>query len=120
MDIVTFETALKLKEAGFPQPRFTPGIWQFWYGHGGLLGVSMQVDRIHEAEGSILHVPNPSLIFAPTAADVLQELGDGYFLMLDGCFEIDQMSEQYGTSPAFSRHENPAEPAALAYLKLKE
>ena len=109
MDIVTFETAKKLHTAGFSQPEAR--YYQAWYDEYGILSIIITGEDYQYFAG---------VVFAPTATDILQELGDGYFLMLDGCFEIDQMSEQYGTSPAISRHENPAEAAALAYLKLKE
>lgn len=86
-NVVTFETAERLKEAGFPQPEFMPG--QFWYVAPDCLEI---IIRIHndenEVEASAFHntdfphdEPHPDQwIFAPTATDILEQLPDEHAL----------------------------------------
>ncbi len=124
-NIVTFETAQRLKEAGFPQPE--PQSGQFWYNPefglfvvGPLFGENgwyrivfyLNEGRAFNKEMHFL----PECVFAPTTTDILRE-------MPDGCF-IEKTNEGYNF--AFSRWYNmakntdPAEAAAEAWLKLRE
>jgi len=79
MDIVSLETAVKLKEAGFPQPE--PVIGQFWYGvDEKLLVITHAVEytpgfvrlnglrEVWTANGEAF----TDGVFAPTAADILR------------------------------------------------
>lgn len=80
MDIVTFETAKRLKEAGFPQPIVRFG--QAWYmddrrvviciiRESGRIGFVDGI-KIREATQAIISLFD--MVFAPTAADVFRLL----------------------------------------------
>lgn len=141
MDIVTFETAKRLKEAGFPQPEPTFG--QIWY-NGAEAFVVVKFCRAEEwsvcplrsadwvrtfsaAFQHPLTFGDP--LFAPSATDILRELGERYHLVCVGGKnwiierEISTSFEDsfYGyvteTAP-IENHENPAEACALAWLQL--
>lgn len=114
MHTVTFETAKRLAEAGFPQPEHEHDKERFWYQRDGsliFLGHTVD-DHCEPIEGGSY--------FAPTATDILREL-PGYALALllsyrhqTGeawfCWDIDQ-AETF-----FSHPTNPAEAAAEAWL----
>ena len=82
-NVVTPETARKLKEAGFKQPKFEAG--QFWYKErypGGIaakwvLCVFSELDFIPLDGGNF---PTGEAVFVPTATDVLRTLGDDWAL----------------------------------------
>jgi hypothetical protein len=115
---VSFETAVKLKEAGFLQPLAFAG--HFWYGkksagidsEAGSLCVLIGTDRgemrFRPVDG-IENENNRFFVFAPTATDILQEL-DRYIL---SCYAGNFQCETFARTCA---HENPAEACALAWL----
>lgn len=120
MDIVSFETAKKLKEAGFPQPTPAPG--QFW--HEGNEGGLFVIGRVYgdkmtgcyiESERTPQHLVferatmNGKEIFAPTATDILRLLPDQDFYFDGKQFVFSGDMEQGG--------ENPAEVAAKKGLQ---
>jgi len=107
----SFETAVRLKESGFPQP--TPEAGQFWYNPNGILFVVYLVHEIVELYE--IGRRNPSIghywedwTFAPTATDILRELGPLFDLSYD-CAEF-WCGDKKGW--------NPAEAAAEAWIKL--
>lgn len=98
MDIVSFETAKRLKEAGFPQP--DSGFPLVWYATSDFLGAD---EKLHETFGTVISmlgymamryvVPlafNESVeigngkykefFYAPSTADILKQLPDGIAL----------------------------------------
>ena len=98
---ISFETALALKEAGFPQPQ--PDVGQFWY-RVGLKGEKLALFFIREVdyegycreiivnskEWSEWHKDNFYIhIFAPTLADILKQLPGidvGFYSVIDNGF----------------------------------
>ena len=79
MSYVTFETALRLKEVRFPQPKPAPG--QFWYdgnedlyviqqdqGSDGVCGAFMDMDD------TFVEPQNEFDVFAPTIEDIMPRL----------------------------------------------
>ena len=115
-DIVTLETALRLRDAGFPQP--TPEFGQEWYNREYGLFVVGFIDAPY-ARATIIYNNRPSVFsknipnfsgcdFAPTATDILRELGPLFDLSCD-CGEFWCRDE---------KDWNPAEAAAEAWLKL--
>lgn len=118
-DTATFETAARLKEAGFPQP--TPEAGQFWYNPDFgpfLVGKLWMVDGrlrniFYPDTGKVVNKEIrlfPDCVFAPTATDILRELGPLFDLSYD-CAEF-----WCGDKKDW----NPAEAAAEAWLKLQE
>ena len=125
-NIVTFETAQRLKEAGFPQPE--PERGQVWYNETGeeyfitntggacvdyACGDYWYVDRSLSADGCV---------FAPTATDILQNLPiqyEMYYSEREGCFFTHCRSDD-GFIVPFYYHINPAEAAAAAWLELNQ
>lgn len=88
MNHVTYETAVRLKEAGFPQP--APEAGQFWYGKKSagqsvkgslcvLIGTPTGALSFSPIDG-LKNSDNNFFVFAPTATDILKELG---FLIYD-------------------------------------
>lgn len=129
-DIVSYETAVRLKEAGFPQP--TPEAGQVWY-HGLLkkdAAVLIANFKTHDGSqpSSTLYFLNGSgssivtkvaeeSIYAPTATDILREL-PSYSLFFSSLTRqwvgaFDEMAITYN-------EHNPAEAAAEAWLKINE
>lgn len=123
---VSAETALKLKEAGFPQP--TPEFLQVWYSDE-----SPYMERIvmfnNALESRVVFLGADSIeyryidqlyAFAPTATDILRELGSDYFFSAIGpnLFEVDKI-DPYTVGNEPCRHENPAEAAAKMWLAKK-
>lgn len=142
-NIVSFETAKALKDAGFPQPE--PEAGQFWYsafnGSNWLSIVAHErgkpdvlffcplyvLDWRHffGATGVILG-EDKTPGFAPTATDILEQLGE-YFSIgsWKGKFVINQhpelLPEPIGAPARYhGTHDNPAEAAAAAWLALKK
>lgn len=105
MNVVTFETAKRLKESGFPQPdRF--GQWQAFYKLSG------------DERRAFITEPRMEIeTFAPSATDILKELGDDYCLHSnDGkwscsVYEIDSFQSKY---------DSPSEACAAAWLSIHE
>ncbi len=125
-NIVSFETARRLKEAGFPQPE--PEVGQVWVEPEGIAYVIAlirdtefwgrymnHVDRIDECD--ISEIKNDA--FCPTATDILLDMPDGYRLtrVNRGMFLCTEEEPLLGTDGC---KVNPAEAAALAWFKLHE
>lgn len=126
MDIVSFETAVRLKEARFPQPE--PEAGQFWYNtQGGEILVCksfkrQELDPLLESgiiPDNELSVIAGTLIFSPTATDILRELHD-YAVVFDDsqepkgftCFDtLRRIPTEYPQT-----HANPSEACAEAWL----
>lgn len=125
-NIVSFETATRMKEAGFPQPE--PEVGQVWVEMYGSAFYITEVTKINFSgryigSGSF---NNASLFraesdtFCPTATDILLHMRDGTIITImdrkficyspDFDFPID--------SEATPIHENPAEAAAMAWLRI--
>ncbi len=141
-NIVTFETAQRLKEAGFPQPEFEPG--QIWHrknkeGQNERQYIvknwlANRVFAIECATGSFYKdvvfnskdltghnyaMWSKSLVFAPTATDILRQMPGFSVLFLDngnsaGWTVLNHANECF----AFHEH-NPAEAVAQAWLSLR-
>lgn len=115
-NIVSFETAKRLKAAGFPQPDLGAG--QVWreerYMHIVVgedeYGVSV---CFQSANGAWIEVNETleGLVFAPTATDILLEMPDTPF----------RYSKKYKAFVCGAHeHDKPAEAAASAWLAIHE
>lgn len=123
-NVTTPETAQRLKSAGFPQPEPKPG--QVW--HAGcdfewpiiIVKSEMLVDGVEDG------VVNPNFsIFAPTAPDILAELGVQYLFWFDGFEKVWICADNIAVFTDFFggvkfTHTNPAEAAALVWLDKHE
>ena len=129
MNIVTFETAVKLKAAGFPQPEPQRGqAWYFvtWrqYQDGREQELAWDAhwlrNNMHEGKGGV--------VFAPTATDILFHLNGhtlDYFhqrwrVKSPGYSYSSFGRTEYVAGDIISEHENSTEAAALAYLEKAE
>ena len=122
----TAETALKLKEKGFPHPE--PKFGQMW--KSAFTGYDSVVCNRTDTNGLKMLAPvhlidwshnfsaepilgNAENIVLPTATDILKELGKDYNLsFFEGlfyCVHDNLMGEAYA-------HENPAEACAIAFM----
>ncbi len=121
---VTPETAKKLKEAGFLQPAPEPG--QVWYdatGAAHVVGLRMD-GRLHFIALSTGHIrwisegKEAGFIYAPTASDILRELGELSALLYENNrFIVGGLNihgEFIGGIPQLT--DNPAEACAEAWL----
>lgn len=127
MQHVTFQTATALRDAGFPQPEFATGqIWYNQYGAATFIGrkdcdnhgnttffcTSLRTGRTEE-----MRPTKEDAIFAPTAPDILRELGSRYVLgsgkigLKWYCYNIFE-----GMINGHWQDENPAEGGAKAWL----
>lgn len=124
MNNVTFETAMLLKEAGFPEPtKFSLG--QFWFirvtkrtDYEKILVVpSFDPDIECRLSGitSDRWTPIQDDIFAPTSTDILQQLTA--FLFFDG---RQWVVMEIGSNKILGFHEEPAEACAAAWLSVNE
>lgn len=132
---VTFETSVRLKEAGFPQP--VPEEGQLWYNPKterlciilfNRAKWSFRVSYFGSASNKGGYLKD-NFMFAPTAADILRELGMSYWQRFheeDGVFHVfsdkyweDSFGDTVGAFVETSRHQNPAEAAAQAFINLK-
>ena len=128
-DIVTLETAVRLKEAGFPQPQ--PGAGQWWHNPDfGLfvVGIKWFADNreyriFYPGTGKSVLKSEAMFLkcaFAPTATDILRELRDGSNIGIMGkrflCYSPD--FEHGIDHPGTPINDNPAEAVAEAWLKL--
>jgi len=103
MNTVTFETAKRLKEAGFPQPE--PEFGQVWYSPNGAIRV--------------IYIKTYDLVFAPSATDILKEIpffGSLSFEVYETRFEF----RVWEGLKLIAKNENPHEAAALAWLSIQE
>ena len=127
-DIVTLETALRLRDAGFPQP--TPEFGQEWYNREYGLFVVGFIDAPY-ARATIIYNNRPSVFsknlpnfsgcaFAPTATDILQQLRDGSkIIIMDKKFLCYSPDFEHGIDhPGTPINDNPAEAVAEAWLSL--
>jgi hypothetical protein len=120
-NVVTPETARKLKDAGFKQPEFAVG--QFWWSRDSLFVVVGKMNSnpntwtlFRTVIGGLYEASVLDLAFAPTATDFI---GVDTFLTrtLDDKFVIyDHWNLLGGWIDEFI-HKNPAEAAALAWFK---
>jgi hypothetical protein len=123
--IVSFETALKLKEAGFPQANPSAGQVRYYDGSPLIIistyaielfsGQCFQVYVCHPGGDEIFSLTteeNNLWVFAPTATDILREL-DWTFTLAPP-----MNNEMWATVCGVDvfEHENPAESCALAWL----
>ena len=134
MDKVTPETAIALKDAGFPQPK-QPKFGDFFYMDNETLMFQREIPRKGFLSWEFLNCEpeedgfysaelaehnSHTFTFAPTATDIMKKLGRGYvlwhedkpnvgwFCRLTGTFSIEAGWPFY--------HQNPAEAAAQAWL----
>lgn len=122
---VTPGTARRLRDAGFPQPEYKFG--QYWRTEDGRHDAFCGSKSWATFEDWV-KTKKISIVFAPTATDILRELGDGYRLCcLDWrgwivekekytSFE-DQAYEYVAESYPITNDENPAEACAKAWLE---
>lgn len=130
MEIVSFETAKKLKGNGFPQPESNFG--QFWYSEDGTVFIVIETfthplahyawinqrgrDRV-VIENAIFN----KMYFAPTATDILRQTPDFAIAFVESnapnCFICYHAFRHFAEQHPFS-HENAAEAAALAWISL--
>jgi len=125
--ILSYETSKRLKEAGFPQP--TPEVGQVWYDDLNRPVCVRVVFDEYVAFSIFGSLENMSAgnefvknhcSFAPTATDILRELGfefQGYFAAIVNEF----VCLQDGAPGVRSwQHENLAEACAMAWLSINE
>ena len=124
-DITTFETAVRLKEAGFPQPTPQPG--QFWYDGDKELYVIYcdESPYIHavfigDDHAGFCEKQNEYDVLAPTATDILREM-PGFCI----CYLDNGNSEGWTTLNYYKEYctfnaKSPAEAAAEAWIKLND
>ena len=120
-NVTTFETGLELKTRGFPQPDFQIGqIWWIYTLSGQksititqVSGTCVNACANNGDEYDESDIAEYALVFTPTPADILKELGKDYNLsFFEGlfyCVHDNLIGDVYS-------HENPAEACALAYL----
>lgn len=125
-NIAIFETAVKLKEQGLPQP--TPEAGQFWYNPDFGLFVVGRMSFVDGKFRSIFYFETGKVyekeeasfsdcVFAPTACDILRELPE-HCLFKDGSTCEGFVCYKIGNFPHGKQcHDNPAEAAALAWLE---
>lgn len=131
-NVTTFETAQRLKAAGFPQPEIKVG--QFWYNPDRELAAITHIQPVGFVFiGSLREVWSitqdaesdaafNSYFYAPTTTDILRELGHEWdigYTKQNSDFPNTWMVLHEYKSIHFT-HTNPAEAAALAYLSLHE
>ena len=109
----TLETAIDLRDAGFPQPDYQFG--QLWMTEDGRHDAFVGSKSWGTFKEWILENKIP-VVFAPTATDILRELGGRYTLgsgkRLFLCYLF-----QNGEIGDYWRDENPAEACAKAWLE---
>lgn len=132
--MTTYETALRLKQAGFPQPK--PEVHQFWYGliaqwdellclvgRWGQPGQKTLFSDRYRNEHTYESIKKWGT-FAPSATDIMQVLGQDYVLWFDDSPKVmkwccAKTSSTIHEASAPILHENAAEAAAAAFLNLK-
>lgn len=121
-NIVNFETAVRLKGAGFPQPEIAQK-GQFWYDQKGSVQI-IYFDPILPDE-FCEQFKAKGWVYAPDATDILEQLGQMFVLFYDECPKIKdwfcaKTSDVFGEIQVPLGHKNPAEAAALAWLEVNE
>jgi len=127
-NIVSTETAIRLRDAGFPQPEFEFG--QLWESESGrnlaFVGTAQFVllkQQYHLKE----------IVFRPTAGDILRAIYNHFASMPGFSVDIRLSPTENGfyvdvfealpfdtRNKVWEFHENAAEAAALAWLKTRE
>lgn len=102
MNYVTYETAVLLKEVGFPQPE--PEFGQVWF----------SADRSPFVVGGF-DTPRfyDDLVFAPTATDIMRALPG---LSMRFHSHLKEWQTRYKKNETRRAHKEPAEACALAWL----
>lgn len=110
MTHVTFETAKRLKEAGFPRPN--PVYGQAWFSKYGFVDITapIQISRKRKLCTSV----RDGSIFAPTATDILAHLPGWALYYHEGVWCCALVEDEFVI--AEFRSDNPAEAAAEAFL----
>jgi hypothetical protein len=118
MDVVSFETAKKLKEAGFPQPE--PAFGQVWYKSAGSpiivtsgweAGFAFVGPRSAMTQTTYMkRFQEQNGVFAPTATDILRHIHLNELIYYD-----DELGFALGGGIGDFDH-NPAEVCAEAYI----
>lgn len=128
-DIVNYETAVRMKKAGFPQPSPEPG--QIWYDPDFgpfFVGRRSYIDGrdrniFYPETGKAFDKPEADFTayaFAPTATDILRGLIFHHLRPLMGHRWAIHNYYELGDSVEISTNENPAEAAAEAWLNMNE
>ncbi len=125
-NIVRFETAKRLKEAGFPQPE--PERGQVWYTEYRKTYIILSGDKTihgHIESWGVMEVINILRIygraFAPTATDILLQMPDGYGLFkFSGNLFVCTDSQVLKVDNPYVISDNPAEAAAAAWLEIQK
>ncbi len=123
-NVVSFETAKALREAGFPQANPTQG--QFWYDDKKRMFVicavnKKSVDGMWIGRGTAFKSQmSDADIFAPTATDIMKELGRHFSMSIDYIGWIVRHHDLSEHGVGRHVHENPAEACALAWLEMKK
>ena len=126
-NVVSFEAARALTEAGFPQPKLEAGqVW--YYNEKGfyctvLEAVFAGTHKIAvNAAGVIMRVEPDENYFAPTATDILRELPETALLSrIENDFQCRVMSPDFRQRCEYARRDqNPAEACASAYLEINK
>lgn len=121
MNCTSHEIALRLQQAGFPTPEPMPG--QFWYDPNDLPEAGRtwadhkRSGRVYLRTEKYFATVNPDCIYAPTIAEILQELpgfslkaadnGHGFY-----CYRLDPNTARWSL--------NAADACARAWLSLHE
>lgn len=122
LDIVSFETAKQLKEAGFPQPELRDGQAWYWkhgdpyflYYHSSVHALLSPIGWAHAGK-RILSKERRDIFFsetayAPTATDILRELPGANLRWNGSTFFCKYRGE--------TESQNPAEALAQMWLKI--
>ncbi len=138
-DIVSYETAVRLKVAGFPQP--TPEAGQWWHNPDfGLfvVGAKWFADNreykiFYPGTGKSVLKSEARFLecaFAPTATDILREMPNYFYIrkykhqtndiQMFSIFCEEQTADDDLLQIAKGVSQNPGEAAAEAWLKLNE
>lgn len=122
MNHTTFETSKRLKEAGFPQPE--PDFGKIYYDKESEQKIVViafdgeYVDCVYQNLTWVsYYIKISDLIFAPTATDILREMPehDLTFWHPQQTYYVEDTRNGIQWT-----NNNPADAAALAYLKLNE
>lgn len=131
-NIISFETAKELKEAGFPQPE--PAIGQVWYGTiGGQSDINLIVRRSPNGDRPFIdsygnYHGQESFkkfgIYAPTVDDLLRELPDHQLCYsVSGSFWCQKPDHLGSAIIGFSSHskaDSLVEACAMEWIKLNK
>jgi len=132
MSYVTFETAKRLKDAGFPNPE--PYMMRLFFHQNGrewlillqdnrcLCGANGRTEKVMKYKKEHIEL---YCYFAATATDILKELtSDDFFwsVFYDPYIEkfYTHKTNNRGNTVSLTSHKNPAEAAAQAWLSIHE